>query len=163
MKEHTRRAVLNTSSVGVAATVAMSLSSQTVAAEKSKMRKNSINAKDAPQAVGGYSQGVAVSGAKTTLFISGQIPVTLGGVVPPAFIDQARLAWHNVEAQLKAATMDLDNVVKVTIFLSDRRYALENRQARQEILGDRSPALTVIITSIFDEAWLLEIEAVAMV
>jgi hypothetical protein len=32
---------------------------------------------------------------------------------------------------------------------------------RQEILGDRSPALTIVIAGIFDSAWLLEIEAVA--
>jgi 2-iminobutanoate/2-iminopropanoate deaminase len=162
MKNHTRRAVFNAGSAGITATLAMSLSNQAVAAEKSKIRKNFINANDAPQAVGGYSQAVAVSGAQTMLFISGQIPVGTGGNVPPAFIDQARLAWRNLEAQLKAATMELDNLVKVTIFLSDRRYALENRQVRREMLGDRSPALTVIITSIFDDAWLLEIEAVAM-
>jgi enamine deaminase RidA (YjgF/YER057c/UK114 family) len=76
-------------------------------------------------------------------------------------VDQARLAWRNLEAQLEAAEMSFDNLVKVTIFLSDRRYAVENRQVRQEMLGSRSPALTVIITGIFDEAWLLEIEAVA--
>jgi hypothetical protein len=52
-------------------------------------------------------------------------------------------------------------LVKVTIFLSDRDYALENRTARQEALGTRQVALTVIITGIFDAAWLLEIEAIA--
>jgi 2-iminobutanoate/2-iminopropanoate deaminase len=51
--------------------------------------------------------------------------------------------------------------VKVTIFLSDRKYALENRQARQDALGSHAPALTVVIAGIFDEAWLLEIEAIA--
>ena len=42
-----------------------------------------------------------------------------------------------------------------------QKYALENRQARQEALGDHAPALTVIIAGIFDEAWLLEIKAIA--
>jgi 2-iminobutanoate/2-iminopropanoate deaminase len=162
MENHTRRAVFNAGSAGIAAALAVPLGSQAVAAERTKIRKSFINAKDAPQVVGGYSQAVAVSGAQTMLFVSGQIPVETGGNVPSAFIDQARVAWRNLEAQLKAAAMDLDNLVKVTIFLSDRRYALENRQARQEILGERTPALTVIITSIFDAAWLLEIEAVAM-
>jgi enamine deaminase RidA (YjgF/YER057c/UK114 family) len=54
-----------------------------------------------------------------------------------------------------------DNLVKVTIFLADRRVAMENRMVRQEVLGERAPALTVIVCDIFDEAWLLEIEAVA--
>jgi len=159
MENHTRRAVFN---AGIAATLAAPVGGRAEAAGRSKIRKNFINAKDAPKTVGGYSQAVAVSGAQTMLFVSGQIPVEPGGNVPSAFIDQARLAWRNLEAQLKAAAMDLDNLVKVTIFLSDRRYALENRRARQEILGERSPALTVIITAIFDAAWLLEIEAVAM-
>ena len=57
--------------------------------------------------------------------------------------------------------MTLDNLVKVTTFLSDRRSALENRAVRLEVLEGRQPALTVIITGIFDESWLVEIEAVA--
>jgi hypothetical protein len=36
-----------------------------------------------------------------------------------------------------------------------------NREIRQEVLGSHAPALTVIITGIFDEKWLLEIEATA--
>ena len=57
--------------------------------------------------------------------------------------------------------MSLDNLVKVTTFLSDRSYALENREVRVRRLAGRQPALTVIITGIFDESWLVEIEAVA--
>jgi hypothetical protein len=38
-------------------------------------------------------------------------------------------------------------------------YALANRKIRQEVLGSHAPAFTVIITGIFDEKWLLEIEA----
>jgi 2-iminobutanoate/2-iminopropanoate deaminase len=57
--------------------------------------------------------------------------------------------------------MSLDNLVKVTIFLSERAYSAENREVRRAVLGDRAVALTVIITGIFDAAWLLEIEAVA--
>ena len=64
--------------------------------------------------------------------------------------------------KLRAVDMTLDNLVKATIFLSDRKYAAENRAIRREILGDRTPAMTVIITGIFDEAWLLEIEAIAV-
>ncbi|MBL4906308.1 MAG: RidA family protein, partial [Sneathiella sp.] len=60
-----------------------------------------------------------------------------------------------------AADMTLDNLVKVTIFLSDRKFAMENRAVRADVLEDRKPALTVIITGIFDEDWLLEIEAIA--
>lgn len=125
------------------------------------MEKRSINAADAPAPAGDYAQAVEVRNAARTLYVSGQIPVGVDGGVPGAFADQARLAWRNVAAQLHAADMTLDNLVKVTIFLSDRRYIPEYRQVRREFLGERRPALTCIITGIFDTAWLLEIEAVA--
>jgi enamine deaminase RidA (YjgF/YER057c/UK114 family) len=125
------------------------------------MKKRSINAPDAPQPVGFYAQAVETTAPERWLHISGQIPVTADGKVPEDFRAQCRLAWANVEAQLRAAGMSLDNLVKVTTFLSDRRYGLENRAVRQEVLGERRPALTVVITGIFDEAWLLEIEAIA--
>ena len=125
------------------------------------IEKRPLNASDAVQPIGGYPQAVEVVGAKRLLFVSGQIPVRADGTLPKEFKDQARLAWANVEAQLRAAGMSLDNLVKVTIFLSDRAYNLENREVRRAVLGDRPVALTVIITGIFDAAWLLEIEAVA--
>ena len=83
------------------------------------------------------------------------------GEVPQGFGAQCRLVWANVLAQLRAADMTLDNIVKVTTFLSDRSYGQENRDIRREIFGDRAPATTVIITGIFDDQWLLEIEAIA--
>jgi hypothetical protein len=46
---------------------------------------------------------------------------------------------------------------------TSRDYALANREIRQEVLGSHAPALTVIIIGIFDEKWLLEIEAPAAV
>lgn len=125
------------------------------------MVHRSINADAAPGPVGGYAQAVEVAGTSRRLYISGQIPVARDGSTPTAFKEQARLVWANIEAQLAAAGMTLDHLAKVTVFLSDRRYAAENREVRQEVLGRRSPALTVIIAGIFDEAWLLEIEAIA--
>jgi 2-iminobutanoate/2-iminopropanoate deaminase len=120
-----------------------------------------INAPDAPAAAGGYAQAVEVSGAQRLLFVSGQIPVAADGATPKDFTAQAELAWANVEAQLRAAGMTLDNLVKVTTFLADRAHAIPNREVRNAVLAGRTPALTVIITGIFDPDWLIEIEAVA--
>ena len=114
-----------------------------------------------PPVQGSYPQAVEFEGAARWLHLSGQIPVRPDGSLPETFEDQCRQCWANVEAQLTAAGMTLDNLVKVTTFLSDRRYALENRAVRLEVLEGRQPALTVIITGIFDESWLVEIEAVA--
>lgn len=125
------------------------------------MTRRTINAPDAPQPMGGYAQGIEITGATRVLYVSGQIPVAPDATVPESFGEQARLVWRNVEAQLRAADMTLDDLVKVTVFLSDRRFAMDNRAARQEVLGDRKIAMTVVIAGIFDEAWLLEIEAIA--
>lgn len=125
------------------------------------MKVRPINAPDAPQPVGGYAQAMEVTGATRILYVSGQIPAAADGSVPELFEDQCRLAWQNVIAQLNAAGMTLDNLVKVTIFLSDRKHIADYRRVRQEVLGGRQVGLTTIITGIFDERWLLEIEAVA--
>jgi 2-iminobutanoate/2-iminopropanoate deaminase len=102
-----------------------------------------------------------VTDARRLLYISGQIPETRTGDVPKEFSAQARLVWHNVLAQLGAVDMTVANLIKVTIFLSSRDFAVPNREVRREFLGAHNPALTVIIAGIFDEKWLLEIEAVA--
>jgi len=108
-----------------------------------------------------YAQAVEISAVERLLFISGQTPEDASGAVSPDYRAQYRQAWANIEARLKAADMTFDNLVKVTIFLSDRRYVQESRGLRTEVLGDRSPALTIVIAGIFDAAWLLEIEAIA--
>lgn len=125
------------------------------------MKLTPINAPDAPQPVGGYAQAMDVTGASRILYVSGQIPAATDGSVPDSFEEQARLCWANVIAQLRAAGMTLDNLVKVTIFLSDRKYIADYRKVRIEVLEGRQIGLTTIITGIFDERWLLEIEAIA--
>jgi enamine deaminase RidA (YjgF/YER057c/UK114 family) len=125
------------------------------------MELTPINAETAPRPQAGYAQALAVEGAQRLLFISGQIPQTADGHVPADFVAQAELAWANVLAQLQAADMGFGNLVKVTTFLSSREYGLPNREVRARVLAGHTPALTVIITGIFDEQWLLEIEAIA--
>jgi 2-iminobutanoate/2-iminopropanoate deaminase len=126
------------------------------------MKLKSINAATAPGTSGAYSQAVEVTGASRWLFVSGQIPVTTSASTPADFSAQARLVWANLLAQLEAADMSRINLVKVTTFLSAREFAVQNSEIRREILGDHAPALTVIISDIYDPEWLLEIEAVAV-
>lgn len=125
------------------------------------MNTQAINAPDAPAAAGGYAQALQVEGVQRWLFVSGQVPETPEGDLPEGFEAQAALAWRNVMAQLRAAGMDASHLVKVTTFLASREHTLPNRVARQQALGTHAPALTVIITGIFDSRWLLEIEAIA--
>ena len=95
------------------------------------------------------------------LYLSGQIPVAPDGSLAADFTGQCEQVWSNIETQLAAAGMTLDNLVKVTTFLADRDDALENRTVRIRRLAGRQPALTVIVTGLFNAAWRVEIEAVA--
>lgn len=81
--------------------------------------------------------------------------------MPEGFEAQCRLAWRNVFAVLNDAGMNEHNIVKMTVFLSDRQYRAANARIWREVLGDHWPALTIVITGIYDEVWLLEIEAIA--
>jgi len=126
------------------------------------MQTKPINAPGVQVPATGYSQALEVKDAKRILFISGQTPTKPDGATPEGFAAQCRLAWQNIVAQLQAADMTLDNVVMHRTYLADRAYRFENRTIRNEVLAGRQPALTVIIAEIFDEDWLLEIEAVAV-
>lgn len=115
-----------------------------------------------PAPTGNYTHGTAVDGARRLVFVSGQVPwADADGALPADFAGQCRLVWHNVLAVLAEAGMGIENLAKVTTYLSDRRYRAENSQIRHEVLGDHAPAVTIIITGIYAEEWLLEIEAVA--
>ena len=124
------------------------------------MKAIEIEAASAPKATT-YAQAVEVTGASRWLFVSGQIPAGREGTVPERFEDQSRLAWCNVLAQIEAAGMTVDNLVKVTIFLADRDHIDAYRRTRDEALGGRRVALTTIVTGIFDTDWQIEIEALA--
>ncbi|GIH77521.1 RidA family protein [Planobispora longispora] len=123
---------------------------------------NPVDPAELPESSPAYTHGTLVHGAQRTLYISGQPPWTTEGDIPDDFAGQCRLAWDNVNSVLTAADMTVRNLAKVTVYLSDRRYREANSRIRHEVLGDHCPAITIIITDIYDEAWLLEIEAIAV-
>lgn len=125
------------------------------------MRAEPVDPPAMQAALGGYAHGLRVGEITGLLFISGQIPVAADGTVADDFESQCRQVWANLGSVLDEAGLSLDHLVKVTTFLSDRRYADANSRIRREVLGNHRPALTVLITGIYDERWLLEIEAVA--
>ncbi|MGV9006177.1 MAG: RidA family protein [Brevundimonas sp.] len=125
------------------------------------IRLRPLTGDGSPPVEGSYPQAVEVTGATRWLFLSGQIPVAPDGTLAADFRGQCDQVWANVETQLVAAGMTMDNLVKVTTFLADRRHALENRAARLKWLDGRQPALTVIVTGLFEAGWMVEIEAVA--
>jgi 2-iminobutanoate/2-iminopropanoate deaminase len=121
-----------------------------------------VNAENAPQSLHRrYSQAVSVSGHERLLFISGQIPADKDGNVPNGFEAQAKACWANLIAQLEATNMAVENLIKVTVFLKRYEDRDVNARIRFEVLGDHRPALSTIVTDVYDPDWLLEIEAIA--
>ena len=141
----------------------VSQSPSTIGSAFGRVRNGAIRRRVFATADGTYSQSQEVAGAARWLFISGQVPVTEGGAVPPGFREQCLAAWSNVLLRLREAGMAGEHLVKVTVYLADRRYRDEARAVRQQMLGTLAfpPALTVVIVGIFDEEWLVEIEAIA--
>lgn len=126
------------------------------------MKTSTHNPAEVGAAVGGYTHGLAIENGRRLMFISGQIPEAADGSIAEDFEGQARQVWRNIEAVLKDAGMTLDNLVKVTTFLTDRSQVPANRKVRTDVLGERKVALTVMVATTLDPKWLLEIEAMAM-
>ena len=120
-----------------------------------------INASSAPEPLAAYSQAVEVTGATRTLYISGQLGIAADGTFPPGIAEQAEFAWHNLGAQLEAAGMTFQNIVKMTFIFADRADLAAARPAREAAMGSHHPATTVIIAGLVNPAWKIEIEAVA--
>ena len=82
------------------------------------MSKHAIHTDDAPAAIGTYSQA---SRAGNLVFLSGQIPLVPDTMemVAGDFEARARQVFSNLEAVAEAAGGTLDDVVKVTVFLTD--------------------------------------------
>lgn len=124
------------------------------------MTRRMIDAPDAPSS-SFFAQGVEVPAAARLLILSGQTPTAGDWVAPPDFNAQARLAWRNLFAQLAAADMGPQHLVKVTIFLADRAHLPASRDIYDDILRDHRIAVSTIITGLVDPAWFIEIEAIA--
>jgi reactive intermediate/imine deaminase len=82
------------------------------------MSKEAIHSDHAPAAIGTYSQAIR---AGNLVFLSGQIPLDPASMefVGGDFEARARQVFDNLRAVAKAAGGDLNQVVKLTIFLTD--------------------------------------------
>ena len=86
--------------------------------ESKKMPKEIISTDNAPQAIGPYSQAVKTG---NLIFISGQIPLDpkTGDIVDGSIEDQANQVLDNIKSICEAAGHGLEDIVKITIFLTD--------------------------------------------
>jgi len=95
------------------------------------MSKKAIKTDQAPLPVAPYSQAIRV---QDLLFVSGQIAINLvtGEMNGETTTEQARIALGHLRAILKAAGLDLHDVVKSEIFLTN----MEDAKAFNEVYGE---------------------------
>ena len=86
--------------------------------EINEMSKEIISTENAPQAIGPYSQAVKAGGL---MFISGQIPLNpeTGDLVSGSIEDEANQVLQNIKSICEAAGHGMEDIVKITIFLTD--------------------------------------------
>ena len=111
---------------------------------------------------GKYSLGAEVPADARYLFVSGQVGVDSRGKLQPTFEKQAVQVWKNIGQVLKAGGMGYKDIVKITSFITDGRYLMANRAARDQFITEPYPASTLlVIAGLADPAMLIEIEVVA--
>lgn len=121
-----------------------------------------ITPTDVAAPMGPYSQGIASQGTGTWLHIAGQIGVAPDGRLQAGFEAQARQAWTNLVAILRAAGMDVSHLVKVTTYLVDAADLPLLGPVRTGFLGVARPASTLIVAhALAHPDWLFEVEATA--
>ncbi|MBO6010464.1 MAG: RidA family protein [Oscillospiraceae bacterium] len=118
-----------------------------------------IETKNAPAAIGPYSQAIAREGL---VFTSGQIPIdpATGNIEAADVEGQARQAIKNLAAVLEAAGSGLDRVVKTTCVITDMdAFGVFNAVYAEMFPG--KPARSCVEVSKLPKGALVEIEAVA--
>ena len=124
--------------------------------------KKALNTANAPAAIGPYSQGIAASG--TMYFLSGQLPIDPAtGAFPDGGIkEQTRQSLLNAQAILKSAGLDLNNVVKTTVLLSDIANFGPMNEVYAEFFEQPFPGRSAFAVRDLPKGALVEIEMIAV-
>ncbi len=123
--------------------------------------KKVIHTRNAPAAVGPYSQAVE---SKGVLFVSGQLGIdpATGSMVEGGIREQTERLLHNLKTILNAAGYNLADVVKCTVYLKD----INDFQAMNEVYAtffdEAPPARAAFQVAALPLGALVEIEAVAV-
>ena len=122
-------------------------------------KKTIINTKLAPVAIGTYSQGIVY---ENLIFTSGQIPINpnTNKVVSDKFNLQVDQVLYNLNQVLKAAGSNKNNIIKLTVYLTDlSNFDLLNI-AFKSFFVDSFPARSVVEVSALPKGVQVEIEAI---
>ncbi len=121
--------------------------------------KKVISTKDAPQAIGPYSQAIETNGF---LFISGQLGVTAEGKFAGEDVrTQAEQSMLNLKAILAQAGLGFENAVKTTIFLAEIDDFAAVNEIYAKFFSEPYPARSTIAVKTLPKGGLVEIELIA--
>lgn len=121
--------------------------------------KTIINTDNAPSAIGTYSQAVKV---KNTVYLSGQIPLipTSMEVVSEDFSEQAHQVFKNLSAVCEAAGGDINDMVKVNIFLMDLSQFATVNEIMSQYFNQPYPARAAVQVARLPKDVAIEIDGV---
>jgi 2-iminobutanoate/2-iminopropanoate deaminase len=127
--------------------------------------KNAIATKDAPAAIGPYSQAVRVG---DMIFTSGQVGLEpgTGALIAGGIAEQTTRSLENLKAVLAAAGLEMQDVVKTTVFLKDMKdFAAMNEVYGRYLApeGVVAPARSTVEVARLPKDGLVEIECIAKV
>ena len=123
--------------------------------------KKIVSTKDAPAAVGPYSQAIR---SGSMLFCAGQIPLDpqTGQIVSDDISAQTRRVLENISAVLRAAHLNFGHVVKTTIFLTSMGDFQTVNEIYATYFKDNPPARSTVGVSSLPKGAKVEIEVIAM-
>lgn len=119
-----------------------------------------IQTNNAPAAIGPYSQAIEVNGF---IFASGQIPIdpATGEFVKGGIKEQTRQSLLNAKSILIAAGIDLNRVVKTTVFLSDMANFTAMNEVYSTFFEQPFPARSAVAVKDLPKGALVEVEVLA--
>jgi len=126
--------------------------------------KNKINTELAPSAIGTYSQAISVSGG-LTVYLSGQIPL-LPSTMEMASdnIDvQIKQVFENLKSVCKASGGNLDDIVKLNVFLTDLSNFSKVNEIMADYFNDPYPARAAVGIKELPRGALVEMDAIMVV
>ncbi len=125
------------------------------------MNKKIIATKNAPSAIGPYSQAVLANG---TLYCSGQIAINpnTGELVMQDITVETTQIMRNIEAVLTAADMSFNHVVKCSIFMSSMDHYQEVNEVYAKWFGENPPAREAVAVKTLPKEVNVEISVIAV-
>jgi 2-iminobutanoate/2-iminopropanoate deaminase len=123
--------------------------------------KQAIHTDKAPAAIGPYSQAIKVG---NLLFISGQIPVDPAtGAIAEGIEAQATQSLTNIKAILAEAGLDMNAVVKTTVFLKDMNDFAAMNAVYASYYTENCPARSAVEVGRLPKDVLVEVETIAYI